>query len=281
MRMNEAVQPFKASVIISIYNNVETLRCVLDSLKMQSEQNFEIIISEDAEHQSVAEFCGSYPFVHSYQHLTQSDCGWQKNRALNRAIKAAQSDYLIFVDGDCVLHPRFVEFHLGLASERGVVAGKRVKLNSELSDLLMSDLSSYKEIEKRLLKMVAFGGKRGCGFVEEGIFIDPKSLFGFVPSLRKMQNLKGCNMSFSKRAIYDINGFDEDYTRPAIGEDIDLVWRFRTAGYRLVSARNLAVQYHIYHKENWSDQSENIEMMERKQATNSYFCKNGLDPQTI
>ena len=54
-------------------------------------------------------------------------------------------------------------------------------------------------------------------------------------------------MSFSKAAILEINGFDEDYIRPAIGEDIDLTWRFIAAGYHLVAARNLAVQYHLYH----------------------------------
>ncbi|MFI3259268.1 MAG: glycosyltransferase [Rikenellaceae bacterium] len=267
---------FRASVIISIYNNIKALKCVLDSLKMQSEQRFEIIISEDAEHEEVARFCAEYPFSNSYQHLTQPDRGWQKNIALNRAIRAAKSDYLIFVDGDCILHPRFVEFHLKLASSKGVVAGKRVKLNDELSELIQEDLMNYKEVERRLKKMLTFAPKSGCKFIEEGIFVDPTSFVGRLTSKRGMKNLKGCNMSFSKEAIYAINGFDEDYVRPAIGEDIDLVWRFEAAGYHLVSARNLAVQYHIHHKENWTDQSENIKIMEQRQAENAYFCKNGL-----
>ncbi|MFI3302207.1 MAG: hypothetical protein SNH35_05900 [Rikenellaceae bacterium] len=42
---------------------------------MQTEQSFEIIISEDAEHKEVAAFCASYDFVHDYQHLTQPDVG--------------------------------------------------------------------------------------------------------------------------------------------------------------------------------------------------------------
>ena len=84
-------------------------------------------------------------------------------------------------------------------------------------------------------------------------------------------------MSFSKAAIEAINGFDEEYILPAIGEDIDLTWRFLAAGFRMVSARNLAVQYHLYHKENWTDQSENIQIMERKQRANEYICKQGLN----
>lgn len=37
----------KASVIISVYKNVDALRLVLDSLRYQTEKDFEIIISED------------------------------------------------------------------------------------------------------------------------------------------------------------------------------------------------------------------------------------------
>jgi len=48
-------------------------------------------------------------------------------------------------------------------------------------------------------------------------------------------------MSFSQKAIYAINGFDEDYVRPAFGEDRDLSWRFRAAGYQHKSLRNLGV----------------------------------------
>lgn len=269
-------QQYKASVIISIYSNIRALKVVLDSLKLQTEQNFEIIISEDAEHEHVKAFCEAYDFIHDYQHLTQTDVGWRKNQALNKAIRAAKSDWLIFVDGDCVLHPRFVEFHVRLSGEKNIVAGKRVKLNDELSELLLQDANNSGIIQKQLIKKMLLGNKKGIGFIEEGIFIDPASFFGFIPKMRSMYQLKGCNMSFSKSAIEAINGFDEEYILPAIGEDIDITWRFVAAGYRLVSARNLAVQYHLNHKENWSDQSENIAIMERKKKNNEFVCKKGL-----
>ncbi len=269
---------YKATVIVSIYNNIEALKILLDSLKLQTEQSFEIIISEDAEHTSVAEFCASYDFVHDYQHLTQPDVGWQKNLALNRAIRAAKSDYLIFVDGDCILHPRFVEQHLRLAEPKGIVAGKRVKLGVKLSDLLLEDVNNYKVVEGKLRKMLFFPPlSDDSKFIEEGVYVDPDSMLGrIIGSKRVMRDIKGCNMSFSKSAIYDINGFDEDYILPAIGEDTDLTWRFKGMGYHLVSSRNFAVQYHLYHKENWSDFSVNSQKMKAKQDAKSYVCSNGL-----
>ena len=266
----------KATVIISVYSNTRALQAVLDSLKLQTEQDFEIIVSEDAEHPHMADFCRRYSFANDWQHLTQPDTGWRKNRALNNAIRAAQTDWLIFVDGDCVLHPRFVEQHLRLADDGLIVAGKRAKLNPALSEWLQDDVGRYRDVEKQLLKALVSGRRHDNRFVEEGIFIDPRSWLGFLPRLRKMHRLKGCNMSMSRRAIEAVNGFDEDYIRPAIGEDIDLTWRLLQAGYRLVSARNLAVQYHLWHKENWTDQSENIRLMEEKQKNNEYVCKHGL-----
>ena len=83
-------------------------------------------------------------------------------------------------------------------------------------------------------------------------------------------------MSFSRKAIEELNGFDEDFILPAIGEDADLNWRFRAAGYQFRSLRNLSVQYHLFHDENWKDQSENAALMESKIARNEFRCKNGL-----
>jgi len=84
-------------------------------------------------------------------------------------------------------------------------------------------------------------------------------------------------MSFSKKAISSINGFDEDYILPAIGEDYDLTWRFMVAGYTYKSVRNLAVQYHLYHPENWVDTIENMKICLRNQHENRFICKNGLE----
>ena len=268
---------YKASLIISVYKDTRSLKVVLNSLRHQTEKSFEIIISEDGEDEKMRRFIAEYNFENDYRHLTQEDLGWRKNRALNNAIKAAKSEWLIFIDGDCVLHPRFVEHHVKLADEKYILAGKRIKLNPRISDLLSGDHEAIFKMQKILLKLVFRSGREELGFYEEGIFINPSGLFGFIPRFRRMTQLKGCNMSFSKRAARDINGFDEDYTLPAVGEDADLLWRFRGCGYHLRSLRNMSVQYHLYHKTNWSSQEINLDMMSAKQSRREYTCRNGLE----
>ena len=266
----------KASLIISIYDNIPFLKVVLDSLQLQTEKDFEIIISEDGENRDVKDFLNLYPFNQPWHHLTQKDEGWRKNKAMNNAIRTAKADWLIFIDGDCVLHRNFIEMHLRYAAENSILAGKRVKLDEASSQLILNSSSKIKTLQDLLIRRFFFG-KGGMRYVEEGIFISPDGLLGFIPKVRKLNHLTGSNMSFSKKSILSINGFDEDYVLAAVGEDYDLTWRFDAAGYKHVSVRNLAVQYHLAHVENWVNQDENMKICRKKQAENKFICRNGLE----
>jgi len=266
----------KASLIISIYNNITFLKVILDSLHFQTEKNFEIIIAEDGENTAVKEFINQYPFEQPHQHLTQIDEGWRKNKAMNAAIRRAKTDWLIFIDGDCVLHPKFIEMHLRFANENTILAGKRVMISAESSHRLIEQRINISQIQPHLLKKVFFS-KEKIRHLEESFFISPESLFGFIPKMRKQHGLLGCNMSFSKKAIYKINGFDEDYKLPAVGEDADLTWRFNGTGFKIKSVRNLAIVYHLHHDRKWGKPNENLEICRKKQLTEIFICKNGLN----
>jgi GT2 family glycosyltransferase len=266
----------KVSLIISVYKNVKDLQVVLEGLKFQTFKDFQIVISEDGEDEGMRTFVQHYQHPNSILHLTQPDVGWRKNQALNNAIKKCTGDYLIFIDGDCVLHHRFIEHHIQYASKDKIVAGKRVKLGSKYSELFRNNIQQLPELEQRVEKERRQLKFDGVKFYEEAFYIDPASWLSFIPKLRKMHQLKGCNMSFYRAAIEQINGFDEDYILPAIGEDIDLTWRFKGLGFKLASVRNLAVQYHLFHKENWADQSVNEQMMNQKILFRKFVCDNGL-----
>ena len=253
----------KASLIISIYKNTQALKAVLDSLKRQTEQDIEVILSEDGNDAQMAAFIASYDFPWPMQHLTQPDEGWRKEKALNKAVVAAKSDWLIFIDGDCVLHPRFIEYHVRYQQRGIMLAGKRVKLNPELSERCMKG-------EKFCLFPYLFA-RRGCRYVEEAFYCKSAEWLR-----RKVKHLVGSNMSMSRADLIAINGFDENYVLPATGEDYDIEWRMIANGCKIVSLRNLAVQYHLYHKENWQDQKENMVYCREVQAQNKIYCEKGI-----
>ena len=99
----------KATLVISVYDNIEGLELVLNSVSKQSIKNFEVIVSEDAENPEMKQFIDNYKYKGEIRHLNHPDIGWQKNKALNLAIEASKTDYLVFIDGDCILHPKFME----------------------------------------------------------------------------------------------------------------------------------------------------------------------------
>ncbi len=102
----------RATLVISAYKNTESLKVVLDSVSYQTDLRFEIIVAEDGEYMPMKELISSVKLPVPIKHITQPDLGWRKNYALNKAIVASKTDYLVFIDEGCVLHPRFMEFHL-------------------------------------------------------------------------------------------------------------------------------------------------------------------------
>ncbi|PJA98865.1 MAG: Chondroitin polymerase, partial [Ignavibacteriales bacterium CG_4_9_14_3_um_filter_30_11] len=108
-----------ASVIISFYKNIEYLNLVLAGFERQSENDFEIIIADDGSDENVIkqieELSTEFPF--RVIHIWQEDKGFRKNKILNQAVVSSNSDYLIFIDGDCVPHSKFIEEHLSAKSK--------------------------------------------------------------------------------------------------------------------------------------------------------------------
>lgn len=234
-----------ASIIISIYKDVEALECIFVALEGQSERNFEVIVSEDGEDPKVADYIAAnrHRFAH-LQHLCQEDSGFRKNRALNRAVAAARSDYLIFIDGDCVPQRRFVENHVRQAARGTVNAGRRVNLGPQFSRQVrdrpnqpwLNDNLPY------LLKAFALRQDH-VEHYEEGL-VSP-----LLHNLLKRRRiaLLGCNFSCFRDDLIGVNGFDEQYQSPGIGEDVDLEYRLRESGCQLRSIKLLGNVFHLHH----------------------------------
>jgi glycosyltransferase involved in cell wall biosynthesis len=114
-----------ATIIISFYNKIDWLKLVLAGLKRQSNQNFEVIISDDGSKpevvQEIKRISSSYPFP--VRHNWHEDNGWQKNIILNKSVVEAKSEYLIFIDGDCIPHRHFVREHLNHKTHNTILAG--------------------------------------------------------------------------------------------------------------------------------------------------------------
>lgn len=268
----------KISVIVSVYNDIEALSLIIDSLMTQTYKDFEIIISEDCNTVEMKEFVSNYQSL-NLVHIFQEDIGWRKNIALNNAIRKSKGNYLIFLDGDIIPYHNFVEMHYELAQEKHFLSGRRTELGPFFSSLIRHKKLSYRTLEKFYLFFFPFLIIDKARHAEEGFFLRPNSYLERKINLKKKKKmmLVGCNFSCFKKDLESINGFDEDYLSPSVGEDVDLSWRFNHIGITYKSVRYIANTFHLFHKRNWGSAfNQNNDMMNKKIKKKLFYCKNGL-----
>ena len=275
----EVVENMHITVIISVYKDNEALELILDSLNTQSYLDFDILVSEDCQSDEIKSFLVGYQSHKQISHISQKDEGWKKNIALNNAIRNAKGDYFIFLDGDILPYKNFVENHMKLATEKRFLSGRRVEVGPFFSSLIRKRVLSYRLLEKLYLFFYLFLSIDKGRHLEEGIYLGIDTFLEKKINSKKKKRmmLVGCNFSCWKKDIELINGFDEDYASPSVGEDVDLSWRFNHFGITYKSVRYIANTFHLYHTRNWGDALEkNDKIMQEKIHKEEFRCKNGL-----
>ena len=72
-----------------------------------------------------------------------------------------------------------------------------------------------------------------------------------------------------------INGFDERYEAPSIGEDSDVQFRLELFGIKIKSINHSAVQYHLFHQLQ-QRHHKNLEIFEQVKKSNTPFTPFGF-----
>lgn len=268
----------KCSLIITVYNDIRTLTLTLESLKTQTEKDFEVIIADDG---SNAEFVSKLNEIISksplkVKHIWHEDKGWRKEIVMNKAIVASESDYIIFIDGDCIPHRRFIEEHLRFAKEGKVVCGRRVMLTKEVTDSLTPELISSGRMHKHVWPRILWAGlTKKINHAEEVIRLTNTLLRRlFLADRRK--GLLGCNFSLYKKDILSVNGFDERFSHPAVGEDTDLEARLSRKGISCKVERQIATVYHKWHLLNHAGRENNIAIFNENNENNVAWTPYGI-----
>ena len=225
----------KISLVISTFNQPEALAKTLRGLERQTRQPDEVLISDDGSGEPtqkiIAQFGATAPG--SVRHLWQPHNGFRKTTILNKTLAAAQGDYLIFTDADCVPHPKFVADHARLAEKNFWVQGRRCFVREEFVTEFESE------------KIPAFGW-----MLAGKITGAAKGVRWPVPIIRrdtKQRGIIGCNMAFWREDLVAVNGFDEDYTGWGTGEDSDIATRLYHLGRRRKFVYGRAITFHLNH----------------------------------
>lgn len=254
-----ALNPFTITVLLATYNWPKALELCLRSLSHQSDTKFDIVIADDGSTHETRELIDSLKptFPVPITHLWHEDNGFRKSKILNLAIEKASGQYLIFLDGDCIVQPNFIQQHRLLAKEGQLVTGSRVLISESFTkELCNFENKHFELIEKNskfgfLYKSVEYRLKGQISKLLPLLFKLPRHPFRKY-SKHIWRRIKGCNMACWRGDAQRIFGFDESFEGWG-HEDADFVFRLEDAGIQRISGSFATEVFHLWHRSQPSD----------------------------
>jgi glycosyltransferase involved in cell wall biosynthesis len=211
----------RIALVVTTHERPDALAAVLDTIARQSEPPQELIVTDDGSGPATRAVIEAFAQNARYpiRHVWQPHEGFRAARARNAAVAATSGDYIVFVDGDMLLHPEFLADHRRAARPGRWIQGLRIPLDdAATAAALASDTARTALAERRV------------GFPRRPYALRMSAL---APADSAVANLfvavKACNLAAWRTDLDRINGFDERF----VGwgpEDKDLAARLGRAG---------------------------------------------------
>ncbi len=234
----------RVSVILSTYNAPDWLEKVIWGYTVQSHQDFELLIADDGsteETRSRVEYLKQATGL-CIRHVWHEHRGFRKCTIVNRAIELAESDYLVFSDGDCIPRWDFLEQHVNLAEPRCFLSGGAIRMSMLLSNLITrDDIINRCVTDPRWLKSHGLRNTKKLLMLWCGPRVS-RVLDAITPT---KATWNGGNASAWKSDIFAVNGYDERMEHG--GLDRELGERLTNVGIRARQVRPRAVCLHLDH----------------------------------
>ena len=201
------------SLIVPIYNRPDEAQELLESLALQTFNDFELVLVEDGSTKPCGSEVEKYQTKINIHYIVKENSGRSDTR--NVGMEHAKGDYFIFFDSDCIIPPHYLEtVNRLLQTDYADCFGGPDKEHPSFTTI-------QKAVNYAMTSFWTTGGIRG-GKVNMEKF-KPRTF----------------NMGFS-RAVYEkVGGFKDMY-----GEDIDLSLRISQAGF----TTKLYHEAFVYHK---------------------------------
>lgn len=202
------------SIIIPVYNRPEEVDELLQSLTLQTNKNFEVILAEDGSVNKSDVVANKYKDQLDVNYFVKTNSGPGTTR--NAGAKYAKYDYFIFFDSDCIIPPNYIE---------NVTSALETNYSDAFGgpDAAMPDFTPIQRaINYSMTSFFTTGGIRG----------GKKSMDKFHP--------RTFNLGVSRKAFEQLGGFG----LMRFGEDIDFSLRLIEQGF----TTTLIPEAYVYHK---------------------------------
>ena len=214
--MSTIVPP--VSVVIPTYNREQQL---VDSIKYvlaNTYPDFELIVVDQTEEHTpaVASALNAFRQDDRFRYVQLPIANLPLAR--NVGLRHAEGEIIIYVDDDVELESDFIAAHAERYEDPtvGAVAGR----------IITPGMGAYQATEEQLSDRPPPGRLRLDGQHE--------THFNQTEYTGEVEWGQGCNMSFRRSALLEIDGFDERFIKNATHEEIDVFVRLRHAGGKVV-----------------------------------------------
>lgn len=255
----------KTTLIISTYNWPQALTLCLNSVLNQTLLPDEVLIADDGSTEETRHVIERFMQVcpASVRHIWHEDRGFRLAEIRNKAIAAAQGDYIIQIDGDLILDRHFIADHVSVARTGHFVVGSRGIIDREQS-------RKYLETNYTRVNFLSGGVKNRLNTVRIPFLA---KCYG---NLIRSNDAKGCNMAFWRNDLLRVNGYDEDF----VGwgeEDHEMITRLMNVGIDPIKMKFRGIVFHIWHNERSKDaHSDNMDRLKKSKEERKTSCRNGI-----
>lgn len=259
------------TLLISTYNWPEALELVLLSILAQTRMPDEIVIADDGSSDDTRDLVAKYRKLFQIKviHVWHEDRGFRLAKIRNMAIAKASCDYIVQIDGDIIIHPRFIEDHINFSVPGSFVRASRIYIDPEVSKEMLT---------KKTYGINAFS----------------KGVTNFFSALRvpilwklfetnyknvgdERYEIHGCNMAYWREDAIKVNGYNELFNGWG-PEDKEFIARLLNSGVQKRFIKLGAIAFHIYHKENQRTfLAENVSTFKECIVKKSTFCEKGIN----
>lgn len=268
-----------SELIISTYENPRALSLCLESLRHQTRMCDGICIADDGSGPETAQVIARYarenPQV-PLRHVWHPDRGFEKCAILNKAIASSQAEFLVFLDGDVLLHPRFIARHFELARPGRFTSGGIIRLDAQASASVTAEAIAGGRIFDRAWLRANRAIDRLGTWLKTMPF-GPQVMGWFDRLTPVPKSLLGANWSGFRADILKVNGFDE--TIKYGGLDKEMGYRLMNAGVAGQHMRYTAPLLHLDHPRGYRDPDRVRRQKAALQATRRsgrFWTENGI-----
>lgn len=214
------------SVIIAVRNEIKHIeQCIQSVFNQEYNGSYEVIVVDGMSNDGTYELLKKLQKKYDFQLLQNPVLNAAAGR--NTGIKQAEGKYTAFIDADAVAHKDWLSQIKKIFEEKDVtgVGGP---------DLLPKNSTSRSNmIGQVMTSPVARGGK-----------LNPSTQHSLMEEEKLVDHIPTCNLCLKKEVFDKVGMFDEKFVK---GQDLELNYRIRKSGYKLLYSPKIKVIHHRKH----------------------------------